>query len=89
MKFLCYTTYSRDPEAKEPVGYCIMGDGRIWVGPTLEYVKSLVAQEHMLAEFVDDCGWILSGEEQALLDPDNQELLLYTLQIKNAESTEP
>jgi len=85
MKFLCYITYSRNPEVKEPVGYCIMGDGRIWIGPTLEYTKAQVSAEHMLAEFVEDCGWILEGEEQALLDPNNQDLLLYALREKHPE----
>jgi len=88
MKFLCYTIYSGNPEVKEPMGYCIMGDGRLFSGPTLDYAKHEVLGEYPMAEFLDDCGWILSGEEEALLEPDNQELLAFTLRLKYPDLVE-
>jgi len=87
MKFLCYETYSRDSSNKDPVCYCILGEGKIWIGPTLEYAKSQATLENAMCEFIEDCGWILEGEEQALLDIDNQELIAFTLKLRHPELT--
>ena len=82
MKYLCYRVYSKSPEIKDPVGYCILGDGRTWVGPTLDQAKHLVLKDVVVADFLDDCGWILEGEEISLLNPDYQDLLAFNLKLK-------
>ena len=87
MKFLCYAIHSGDPEIKEPVGYCILGAGEIASGPTLTDAKHKALHKFPSAEFLDDCGWILEGEEDKLLDFDNQDLLAFNIKQKYSEQT--
>jgi len=66
----------------EPVSWCIIGGSRIFTGPTLEYTKKLVQLEFGHIQFIEDCGWILTGEEHKLLDPVCKELMDLTEQLK-------
>lgn len=81
-KFLCYAVQSGDPTVKEPVSWCIMGDGSVWSGPTLEYSKQQVLLNYPFAEFIDNCGWILSGEENKLLDKQYRDIIEFGLKLK-------
>jgi len=85
MKFLCYEVYSRDPEEEEPVSYCIMGDGKIWTGSTLELAKAAALQDNILVDFIEDCGWVLEGEENFLLEQDYQDILLFTINMNHPD----
>lgn len=76
---------SGDPEIVEPVGWCIIGEGDIWSASTLEEVKQQVKDDFLAAQFIEDCGWVLAGEETSLLEPDNQEILAFHLALKNKE----
>lgn len=84
-KFLCYAIQSTDPSVKEPVSWCIMGDGKVWTGPTLEYAKQQVLLTSPFVEFLDDCGWILPGEESKLLDTQYRDILEFDLRLRGLE----
>ena len=84
-KFLCYTIQSTNPTVKEPVSWCIMGDGKVWSGPTLEYTKQQVLLASPFAEFLEDCGWIFPGEEHKLLEPKYRDTLEFGLKLRGLE----
>ena len=81
IELLCYRVYSGFPEDEEPMGYCVMGEGKLWFGETLDEAQSQAENEYPDAEFLDDCGWVIEGEEESLLNPDYRELLAYNINL--------
>lgn len=76
MKFRCYAVMDPSPDGdREPLNYCISGDDRLFIGPALSYCKDEVLFEYPAAEFIEDCGWVLMGEEDMLLDVEMQILI--------------
>lgn len=86
MKFLCYDVYSGNPEDKSPVRYCIVGDGKIFADKNSEELRQKILASFPEAEFLDNCGWILSGEERDLLEPDNYELLRFNIKLRHPDT---
>lgn len=83
MKFLCYAVYDGNPERKEPISHCAMGeDGSLTNGSTLEELKTNISTHSDNPEFLEGCGWIIDGEQQKLLDPSNAILLKFNLFLR-------
>jgi hypothetical protein len=62
----CYAIYSGDPEIKEAVGYCVVGEGELFVGDTQLEAEELALDIFPDAEILDSCGWILPHETEEL-----------------------
>ena len=74
--FKCFSVMSRFAEdGKNPMRYCIVGDGLLFVSPTLSLCKEDVLLEYPAAVFKLGCGWVLLDEEGELLDPEIQLLI--------------
>jgi len=83
MKFLCYSVYSGDPEIKDPISYCAMGeDGMLVSAITLEQLKMRISLDNSNSEFMEGCGWILAGEEQKLLSSECSDILKFWLLLR-------
>ncbi len=83
-KFLCYCVNDGDPENSEPVDWCIVGNGKLWISIDLEDAKEQVLSEFPTAEFIEDCGWVLSGEEHKLLNRDYEDVFLFELMLRES-----
>lgn len=79
-KFLCYAVYDGDPDNEAPVDWCVvsLSSGKKWISVDLEDAKQQALDEYPLEdypiEFVNG-GWILSGEEDKLLNMDYTDVL--------------
>jgi len=85
MKFLCYTVYDGNPEHKDPVGHCAMGeDGFIISTSTFEDLKTTITIRDSNPELLEGCGWIIDGEQQKLQDPQYTDLLKFNMLLREA-----
>ena len=83
MEFKCYSMMGTALDSKEPVSWCVVGGMGVFTGPTLEYTKQLAQLEFGEVQFTENCGWIFVGEEYKLVDPQYEQLLNFTEQIRN------
>lgn len=86
-KFLCYEVYDGKPDNEKPIDYCITDLNRIWISVDLEDAKSQVLYDWPDAIFIDNCGWLLSGEEEKLLDRQFEEIFLFELMSREAKKS--
>ena len=85
MEFLCFCTINGDIESKDPVGYVVVYDDRLFVGPTLEYCMKQALDVFPEAIFKEKCGWVLIGEEEKLTNPDYKDLIESAKSLNNAK----
>ena len=90
-KLLCFAVYSGAVDEKEPIGWCIMGAGILFYGDTLEEAKqeARVGTLQPNAEFLENCGWVVQGEEEKLLDDQYADLLLFNIRQRLKAEGEP
>ena len=85
MKFLHYTIMDGNLENKKLIGHCAMSeDGVIINGETMEELEVHIKFRDPNPEIIENCGWVLQGEQQKLLDPKNADTLRFNLAAREA-----